>query len=87
MAELLGSFDTMKIKNVDGKEVLVKVDVPATNVYFADGTALAAKQFYVAQPTPPVDTKLLWIDTTPTTGGLKYYNGTAWKSVPVQYTV
>jgi len=36
--------------------------------------------------TAPTNTALLWIDTTATTGGLKYYNGTAWVSVPVSYT-
>ena len=34
----------------------------------------------------PADTGLLWIDTTATTGGLKYHNGTAWVHVPVAYT-
>jgi len=33
--------------------------------------------------TPPTDTKLLWIDTTEGAEGLKYYNGEAWKAVPV----
>jgi len=32
---------------------------------------------------PPTDTKLLWIDTTEGAEGLKYYNGEAWKAVPV----
>lgn len=36
--------------------------------------------------TAPANTKKLWIDTTATTGGLKYYNGSAWVAVPVQYT-
>ena len=35
--------------------------------------------------TPPTDTRRLWIDTTDVTGGLKYYNGTAWDHVPVAY--
>lgn len=34
----------------------------------------------------PSNTKLLWIDTNASTGGLKYYNGTAWVHVPVAYT-
>ena len=41
---------------------------------------------YVAGTTAPTDTKGLWIDTTANTGGLKYYNGTAWVHVPVAYT-
>jgi hypothetical protein len=28
----------------------------------------------------------LWIDTTATTGGLKYWNESAWVHVPVAYT-
>lgn len=36
--------------------------------------------------TEPENTKLLWIDPTDTTGGLKYYNGTAWVHVPVAWT-
>lgn len=34
---------------------------------------------------PPTKTSLLWIDTTAKTGGLKYYNGSAWVPVPVCY--
>lgn len=34
----------------------------------------------------PTDTTQLWIDTTASTGGLKYHNGTAWVHVPVAYT-
>lgn len=48
--------------------------------------ALSASPKFVASATEPTDTGLLWIDTTPTTGGLKYYNGTAWAHVPVAYT-
>ena len=33
----------------------------------------------------PTNTKLLWIDTTATTGGLKYHNGSSWVHVPVAY--
>lgn len=41
---------------------------------------------FVASSTAPEDTSVLWIDTTASTGGLKYYNGTAWVHVPVAYT-
>lgn len=34
----------------------------------------------------PSDTKLLWIDSDSTSGGLKYYNGTSWVHVPVAWT-
>ena len=41
---------------------------------------------FVAGSTAPTNTNKLWIDTTATTGGLKYYNGSAWVHVPVAYT-
>ena len=41
-----------------------------------------------AYGTNPPTTNKLWIDTTPTTGGLKYYNesSSSWEHVPVSYT-
>lgn len=39
-----------------------------------------------AGTTPPDNKKLLWIDTTAVTGGLKFYNGAAWVHVPVAFT-
>ena len=33
--------------------------------------------------TSPSNTKLLWLDTNQDTGGLKYYNGSAWIHVPM----
>lgn len=47
-------------------------------------TALGA--FFTYGTSAPSNTNLLWIDTTATTGGLKYYNGSAWVHVPVAYT-
>lgn len=41
---------------------------------------------YAIGTTAPDNTKLLWIDTTASTGGLKYYDGSAWVHVPVAYT-
>lgn len=56
----------------------------------ADGTVWAPRSdikinldVFAAGTTPPSDTKLLWIDTTANTGGLKYWNGSAWAHVPV----
>ena len=43
-------------------------------------------KIYEAGPTAPTDTGILWIDTTETTGGLKYHDGTAWVPVPVSTT-
>lgn len=47
-------------------------------------TALGA--FFSYGASAPSNTSLLWIDTNATTGGLKYYNGSAWVHVPVAYT-
>lgn len=41
---------------------------------------------FYAGTSAPSDTKKLWIDTTSTTGGLKYHNGSSWVHVPVAYT-
>lgn len=37
-------------------------------------------------PTIPGSENKLWVDLTPITGGLKYWNSTAWAHVPVAYT-
>ena len=51
-----------------------------------DPAPSTAKQpVFVAQPAPPEDEDILWIDTTANTGGLKYYNGSAWVAVPVMW--
>ena len=50
-----------------------------------DGIATGASAPFIAQSSAPSNTKTLWIDTTAGTGGLKYYNGSAWVSVPVAY--
>lgn len=47
---------------------------------------VAPVKIFEASSTPPERTDLLWIDTTPDTGGLKYHNGSAWVPVPVLYT-
>lgn len=55
--------------------------VPASQLPAAATTAPVAA--YVASSTAPTDKTKLWIDTTPTTGGLKYWNGSTWAHVPV----
>ena len=45
----------------------------------------AVSQIFHVGENPPEETKLFWIDTNATTGGLKYYNGTKWVVVPVAY--
>ena len=49
---------------------------------FADLTG----SVFHAGTTAPANKGLLWIDTTASTGGLKYFNGTAWVHVPVSTT-
>lgn len=49
-------------------------------------TSEHAKSAYYAGTSAPSDKTQLWIDTTATTGGLKYWNGSAWVHVPVAYT-
>lgn len=44
-------------------------------------SSLPKNIFYVGT-TAPTDTKLLWVDTT-SNSGLKYYNGSAWVTMPV----
>ena len=41
---------------------------------------------YSVGTTPPLDTNLLWADTNPVSGGLKYYNGNSWVVVPVAFS-
>lgn len=42
-------------------------------------------QVFAAQDAAPSNTNLLWIDTTEVSGGLKYYNGVEWVTVPVRF--
>ena len=39
---------------------------------------------FVASATEPTNKSALWIDTR-ADGGLKYYNGTSWVTVPVRF--
>lgn len=43
-------------------------------------------QFFSVGNSSPEDTGLLWIDTTTSTGGLKYYDGSGWVHVPVAWS-
>lgn len=49
-------------------------------------TAIANFKILVVDSNSPTDTNKLWLDTNPTYGGLKYYNGNAWVHIPVAYT-
>lgn len=55
------------------------------NIGAISASEVMADVFY-AGSSAPSNTKLLWIDTNSTVGGLKYYNGNSWVHVPVAYT-
>jgi len=69
-----------QIKNPDKKSFLVQGSSGAP--YFE---AISEFAFFSTGKEAPDSTNILWIDTTPTTGGLKYHNGTEWTHVPVAY--
>lgn len=71
-------------RKINGKALSGDISLSAADV----GAAAAGHShtFFTAGPTPPGDGGMLWIDTTPGTGGLKYFNGAAWVHVPVSYT-
>ena len=48
-------------------------------------TASIVTDIFSVGATSPSNTKLLWIDTNTSTGGLKYYNGSTWTHVPVAW--
>lgn len=54
---------------------------PATKKYVDEHAGGISQVFHVGT-TAPDNTNLLWIDTA---NGLKYYNGSAWVTVPVAY--
>ena len=57
---------------------------PATKKYVDEhaGNGGGISQVFHVGTTAPDNTNLLWIDTA---NGLKYYNGSAWVTVPVAY--
>lgn len=89
------SYTSPYITTMSGGENMA-VDVrEAINVYSKSQTyskteldtkfASIVTDIFSLGTTAPENTKLLWIDTTAVTGGLKYYNGTEWVHVPVAY--
>lgn len=68
-------------------KVRYKADLkPLTTVLDDLSEAVSNVNPYVIGTTAPANTSKLWIDTTATTGGLKYYNGSAWVHVPTAFT-
>lgn len=58
----------------------------ATKAYVQEQMATLVTDIWSYGATAPSNTKLLWIDSNTTTGGLKYYNGSAWVHVPVAWS-
>ena len=67
-----------KTTKVNGKALSGNISLTANDVG-------ALTQVFSIGTKAPSNTKLLWIDTTANTGGLKYHNGTSWVHVPVAY--
>ena len=73
------------LTNTDNSKVLATVEYVEGVVADLTGDESSITIFH-SGTTAPTNTKLLWIDTTAETGGLKYYNGSSWEHVPVAYT-
>lgn len=58
----------------------------ATTAFVQTAVSGFSSDVFSVGSSAPSNTKLLWIDTNATTGGLKYYNGSSWTPVPVAYT-
>ncbi len=77
-------------RKVNGKQLNADITLTAQDVGAAAANhshsfeSLSGKVFH-AGTSAPANKGLLWIDTTANTGGLKYYNGSAWVHVPVAY--
>ena len=76
-------YHTVGIQNVASP---IEDNDAATKGYVDEAISGFSTEIYGLGTTPPSNTKLLWIDTTANTGGLKYYNGSSWVHVPVAYT-
>ena len=75
-------------RKVNGKQLNADITLTAQDVAAANHShsfeSLSGKVFH-AGTSAPANKGLLWVDTTANTGGLKYYNGSAWVHVPVAY--
>lgn len=61
---------------------------PQSGDYTAEQVGAKASGWvpFAAGTSAPSDKTQLWIDTTANTGGMKYWNGSAWVAVPAVYT-
>lgn len=78
-------------RKINGKALSTDISLTAEDVgAAASGHShsfenLSGRVFH-AGTSAPSNKGLLWIDTTASTGGLKYHNGSAWVHVPVSST-
>ena len=70
----------MLLSNIKNNVDEIQKDIENIQLQIKESSSLV-----VGESAPEENTKLLWIDTTPINGGLKYYNGSEWVHVPVAY--
>lgn len=79
----LTSVPVTSVNNKTGAVTLSASDVGAAAAsHIHTQSQISDFQVFHVGTTAPTNTKLLWIDTA---NGLKYYNGSAWVTVPVAY--
>ena len=82
---------TMQVARAAQAELAGKADAATAATKSEMQTALAEKKAvgwkpFFAGTSAPSDTNQLWIDINANTGGIKFWNGSAWVAVPVAYT-
>lgn len=77
------SYVDDKIANINLSNYYTKAQ---TDTAISNATSSKLSQIWYYGASAPSDTKLLWIDSNATTGGLRYYNGSSWVHVPVAWT-
>lgn len=81
------SSDSVCLKGTNG--ISIEADDSTKTITFSgNGSGNGDGKVFEASVNPPTNTNLLWIDTTPATGGLKYYSEDAadWVTVPVRFS-
>lgn len=72
-----------KITSIDLSNYYTKTQ---TDSAINNATSSKLSQIWYFGASSPSNTKLLWIDSNATTGGLKYHDGSSWIHVPVAWT-
>lgn len=93
IGEAVVGFDELRdlVKNSKAEVEEAVASIPdsgnlATKAYVQEQMATLVTDIWYYGSTAPSNTKLFWIDSNTTTGGLKYYNGSAWVHVPVAWS-